>query len=89
VEIAIVIDDRWQGRGLGTRLLGELVEYAKRKGLRRFRAYVLADNLRMLKLVQRVAKIVDRKLESSVVSLLLAPADEPDPDGDRRLSRSP
>jgi acetyltransferase len=84
VEIAIVMDDRWQSRGLGTRLLGELVEYAKRKGLRRFRAYVLADNLRMLKLIQRVARILNRKLDSGVVSLLLAPADHHDPEGGPR-----
>jgi RimJ/RimL family protein N-acetyltransferase len=76
-EIAIVVEDRWQGRGLGTRLLEELIEYAKRKGLRRFRAYVLADNVRMLKLIQRVARIRDRKLDSGVVSLLLGPADGP------------
>jgi acetyltransferase len=87
VEIAIVIDDRWQGRGLGTRLLGELFEYAKRKGFRRLRAYVLADNLRMLKLIQRVARILDRKLDSGVVSLLLAPADDPDPAGAPRPAR--
>jgi RimJ/RimL family protein N-acetyltransferase len=86
-EIAIVIEDRWQGRGLGTLLLGELVGYAKRKGLGRLRAYVLADNLRMLKLIQRVGTILDRKLESGVVSLLLAPPD--DPDGDRRRPCSP
>ena len=31
-EIAIVIEDRWQGRGLGTRLLGELIGYADSEG---------------------------------------------------------
>ena len=31
-EIAIVIEDRWQGRGLGTRLLGELIGYAEARG---------------------------------------------------------
>jgi RimJ/RimL family protein N-acetyltransferase len=72
-EIAIVIEDRWQGRGLGTRLLGELVGYAEGKGIRRFRAYVLADNLRMLKLIRRGTRILERKLESGVLSLLLAP----------------
>jgi acetyltransferase len=89
VELAIVVDDPWQGRGLGTRLLGELVDYAKQKGLRRFRAYVLADNLRMLKLIRRVATIVDRKLDSGVVSLLLAPTDPPSPDGGSPPARSP
>lgn len=72
-EIAIVIEDPWQGRGLGTLLLGELVGYAKARGIRRFRAYVLADNLRMFKLIGRVATILERKLDSGVVSLLLGP----------------
>jgi acetyltransferase len=78
-EIAIVIEDRWQGRGLGTRLLGELVGYAEARGIRRFRAYVLADNLRMLNLIKRVATVLDRRLDSGVVSLLLAPLGHPKP----------
>ena len=78
-EIAIVIEDRWQGRGLGTRLLDELIGYADGKGIRRFRAYVLADNLRMFKLIRRVTTIVERKLDSGVVSLLLAPLGHPEP----------
>ena len=78
-EIAIVIEDRWQGRGVGTRLLGELVGYAEGRGIRRFRAYVLADNLRMLKLIRRGTRILDRKLDSGVVSLLLAPLAHPEP----------
>ena len=43
-EIAIVIEDPWQSRGIGTLLLSELIAYAEGKGIRRFRAYVLADN---------------------------------------------
>jgi acetyltransferase len=72
-EIAIVIEDRWQGRCLGTRLLGELIAYAEARGIRRFRAYVLGDNLRMFKLIRRVTTILERQLDSGVVSLLLAP----------------
>jgi acetyltransferase len=78
-EIAVVIEDRWQGRGLGTLLLGELVGYAEARGIRRFRAYVLADNLRMLKLIGRVTAILERKLDSGVVSLLLAPCESRPP----------
>ena len=78
-EIAIVIEDRWQGRGLGKHLLAEVVGYAADRGIRRLRAYVLADNLRMLKLIRRVTTILDRKLESGVLSLLLAPPGHPAP----------
>ena len=70
-EIAIVIEDPWQGRRLGRALLGDLLTYARGKGIRRFRAYVLADNVRMLKLLKRVATVVERRTESGVVSLLL------------------
>jgi acetyltransferase len=80
-EIAIVIQDQWQGRGLGTRLLSELMGYAEARGIRRFRAYVLADNLRMLNLIRRGTRILDRKLDSGVVSLLLAPLAAPEPGG--------
>ena len=88
-EIAIVIEDRWQGRGLGTLLLGELIGYAKRKGLSRFRAYVLADNVRMVKLVRRLTTILDRKLDSGVLSLLLAQTDQIRPDGGLPPARLP
>ena len=77
-EIAIVIEDPWQSRGLGTLLLGELLAYAEGKGIRHFRAYVLADNVRMLKLLRRSTRIVERKLESGVLSLLLAPLERPE-----------
>jgi acetyltransferase len=92
-EIAIVIEDRWQGRGVGTLLLGELVGYAEGRGIRRFRAYVLADNLRMLNLIRRGTRILDRKLDSGVVSLLLEPLARPetavDPGGVSTPSAAP
>jgi len=93
-EIAIVIEDPWQGRGLGRALLGDLLTYARGKGIRRFRAYVLVDNVRMLKLLKRVATVVERRTESGVVSLLLtlppgpevAPATPPDLGGPSRIA---
>lgn len=72
-ELAIVVQDQWQNRGLGTILFGHLVAYAAEKGIERLRAYVLADNRRMLDLLSRTTTVLERSLESGVVSLLLAP----------------
>ena len=79
-EIAIVVQDRWQGRGLGTILLTELFAYAEARGITRFRAYVLTENRRMLHLLARLTRVLERHTESGVTSLLLTrqPRAEPE-----------
>ncbi len=47
-EVALVLDDQFQGRGLGTILLGELAEGARACGVEVFTAEVLPDNYRMI-----------------------------------------
>ena len=58
-EIAIVVQDQWQGKGLGTAMLKELFSYADAKGIRRLRAYVLTENRRLLGMLGRSAKVVE------------------------------
>ena len=43
-DFAIVVADDWQGRGLGSRLLGLLVDTASQRGLKRIGGDVLAIN---------------------------------------------
>jgi GNAT superfamily N-acetyltransferase len=43
-ELAIVVIDDWQRRGLGTELLNQLTDRARREGIRRFTALVAVDN---------------------------------------------
>ncbi len=69
-EVAFVVEDRWQGKGLGRLLLGELLAAADARGIRRFRAYVLADNRRMLHLLSRYTKVVERRLDAGVIDLV-------------------
>jgi len=71
-EIALVVQDGWQGKGLGTILLRELLAYAATKGIHRFRAYVLGDNRRMLDLLARTTQVLERHTERGITSLLLA-----------------
>lgn len=47
-EAAFAVADDFQGRGLGTILLGHLAEVASAHGIREFVAYVLSENQRML-----------------------------------------
>jgi len=71
-EVAFVVQDDWQDRGLGSVLFGELLRAAAANGIRRFRAWVLADNRRMLDLIARFGRIEQRTLEQGVVELTFA-----------------
>jgi RimJ/RimL family protein N-acetyltransferase len=68
-EVAFVVQDGWQNRGLGSVLFRELLRAAAANGIRRFRAWVLADNRRMLDLIARHGRIEQRTLEQGVVEL--------------------
>jgi RimJ/RimL family protein N-acetyltransferase len=70
-EIAFVIQDGWQNRGLGTLMLDALLAAAEARGIRRFRAYVLASNMRMIDLLVRFTDVQERSMESGVTELLL------------------
>lgn len=78
-EIAFVIQDGWQNRGLGTLMLDALLAAADARGIRRFRAYVLAGNMRMIDLLVRFTDVLERVTESGVTELLLARRPAPVP----------
>jgi L-amino acid N-acyltransferase YncA len=69
-EVAFVVQDGWQDRGLGTILFQRLLDAARANGIRRFRAWVLADNRRMLDLIARYGRIERRTIEQGVVELV-------------------
>jgi acyl-CoA synthetase (NDP forming)/RimJ/RimL family protein N-acetyltransferase len=51
-EVAFVIEDAHQGRGLGTIFLEHIAQAARERGIRRFTAEVLPDNARMLEVFE-------------------------------------
>lgn len=53
-EFAVLIEDAWQGVGLGRQLLAELTDLAATRGVRRLTATVQADNDRMVRLIRRL-----------------------------------
>ncbi len=50
-EFALTVADEWQNRGVGTRLLCELMRAARAVGIRRIWGEILASNVRMLGLM--------------------------------------
>jgi RimJ/RimL family protein N-acetyltransferase len=78
-EIAFVIQDAWQNRGLGTLMLDALLTAAEARGIRRFRAYVLTSNTRMIDLLVRFTDVRERATSSGVTELLLVRRPVPAP----------
>ncbi|MEP7048963.1 MAG: GNAT family N-acetyltransferase [Pseudomonadota bacterium] len=70
-EVALVVRDEWQGRGLGTALFARLAKLAKAQGLRGFSAGVLASNGRMLSLFKGSGLCLTDRLESGVHQLTM------------------
>jgi acetyltransferase len=59
-EFAIVVADAWHGRGIGTRLLRELIDVARNRGLKRFYGDILGTNRPMLELVRKLGFTLER-----------------------------
>jgi RimJ/RimL family protein N-acetyltransferase len=51
-EYAALVEDRFQGRGLGIGLTRRLIEAAQERGIKRLHALVLRENSRMLRLLR-------------------------------------
>jgi acetate---CoA ligase (ADP-forming) len=69
-EAAFAVDDEYQGRGIGTRLVEQLAGLAADAGIERFVAEVLPANLAMLQVFERVGFAVARELEGGVVEVV-------------------
>lgn len=66
-EVAFVVDDAHQGRGLGSILLEHLAAAASECGLRRFVAEVLAENSAMVRVFRDAGYHVSRAFEEGVL----------------------
>jgi acetyltransferase len=53
-EIAFIVSDRWQGLGLGTKMVDYVLDIAKEKGVEDIYAIVLPDNSRALSLLKKI-----------------------------------
>ncbi len=54
VEMAFAVDDAWQRRGIGRRLLAEAVAWARRHGVSHIDLSLFADNLAMHRMLRSI-----------------------------------
>jgi RimJ/RimL family protein N-acetyltransferase len=70
-EVACVVTDAWQGRGVGTALLTRLVRTARVAGVRQIVADTLTSNRRMLRLLSEIATVRSSTVESGTAHVVL------------------
>lgn len=75
-EVAVTVLDAYQGRGLGTLLLGLVSQSAASQGIQTFRAYVREDNGAMLRIFKDLGADVGA-LEAGVYKLDIPVPDDP------------
>lgn len=77
-EAAVVVIDSWQGRGLGSLLLGRLVARAREHGIERFVATLFTDNRAMLALFQSIGDVEVMSNRGQTVEIDIALSTEDD-----------
>ncbi len=73
-EVAFLVEDAFQGRGVGTLLLQQLAAYGRLHDVAAFRAYVLADNKGMLRVLRHSGYDMVRELDHGIYEFEIATA---------------
>jgi acyl-CoA hydrolase/RimJ/RimL family protein N-acetyltransferase len=61
-EFALLVNDDYQNKGIGTFLLNHLMRIAKSKGVEAFIAYVHPQNQPMIRFIHKTGKVVESKI---------------------------
>jgi len=70
-EFSIVVTDDYQNMGLGTELLRRLIDIGRREGVRAIVADILAENMAMQRVAERLGFRIQREIDEPVVSARL------------------
>jgi acyl-CoA hydrolase/RimJ/RimL family protein N-acetyltransferase len=71
-EVAFVVRDDYQNRGIGSELLSYLTYLARKQGLLGFTAEVLVENRPMLHLFEKMGFLMDKRVEEQTYELKMA-----------------
>ena len=70
-EFAVVVADKYQGRGLGIKLVDMLIDVAKEKGLESMYGIIMAENVKMISLVEKLGFTLSKKQNDVIAELKL------------------
>jgi len=68
-EVAVVVADAWQGRGVGSALAEQLAKRAGAAGVERVTARLLIGNVAARRLLERVAEPIDERRDDATVRI--------------------
>jgi ribosomal protein S18 acetylase RimI-like enzyme len=68
-DLAFIVDEKFQGRGIATYLYKMLVRLAQERGLKGFTAEVLPDNQEMMKVFEKGGLPIDARVETGLYRL--------------------
>jgi GNAT superfamily N-acetyltransferase len=71
-EVAVAVEDAWQGRGVGAALIDRLAAHARAEGITRFTGLMLARNEPMIALLRRLG---ETRIHSSELGTVEAAVD--------------
>ncbi len=69
-EYAALVGDEWQGFGVGNKLMDYLIGIAKDKDLQKIYGYVIADNIKMINLCNRLGFTTERVDAETLITSL-------------------
>ncbi|TFH39841.1 MAG: GNAT family N-acetyltransferase, partial [Chrysiogenales bacterium] len=58
-EIAFIVDEEYQGRGIGMYMVDRIISVARERGIMKLTAYVLAENEKMSRVLEQAAVVPD------------------------------
>lgn len=70
-ETSIVVEDSYQGKGIGSHLIKQIAAIAREKGVHRLQGEVLPDNQGVMKLLKASGFKMGRELDSGVYRVIL------------------
>jgi GNAT superfamily N-acetyltransferase len=71
-EVAFVVRDDYQGKGIGATLLSYVTYLARKKGLHGFTAAVLMENMQMLQLFEKAGFNIEKRTDSGIYELTMS-----------------